>query len=502
MEQDWILITVAAVVFAGLLSAYITRLTFRSKTVARRAFDDLQAELYAQKENLRAAETRHEQAIGLLQKAEAELNRQKDELDAKRREFIVLNNDHSRRRAEIENLGRNIEKAETELQEAKTAAEQLRLQWQQQVQQATHWKSQHEAITEKLASQQQTMDAFAAQMKKEFSLLADNVLSHKAQQFNQQQETKLNDLLTPLRQNLDSFKKEITDGLKDERGHRSGLQAEVKLMAELNKRLSEQANNLTKALSTNVKQQGDWGEVILETILQYVGLQKDVHYTVQQTTINADGQTIRPDCIVRYPDSRFVVIDSKVSLVHYKQLTEADGDDATAAQLMLRSMRQHIDGLAGKRYDTVSGVLDYVFMFIPVEGAFITAMQQDGQLWQYAFDKKILLVSPTLLVSGIKLIHELWRQDNVNRNAEAIALKAGALYDKFHGFVQSFDEIGKKLQQAQASFATADNQLRSGKGNVLKRANDIKLLGAKATKTLATTTDFDTEEEDADRDEP
>ena len=220
--------------------------------------------------------------------------------------------------------------------------------------------------------------------------------------------------------------------------------------------------------------------------MQYAGLQKDIHYVLQHTATNAEGQTIRPDCIVRYPDERYVVIDSKVSLLHYKQFTEAANDEEQimAMRQMLRSMRQHIEGLTGKRYDSVPGVLDYVFMFVPVEAAFITAMQHDGQLWQYAFDRKILLVSPTLLISGIKLIHELWRQDNVNKNAEAIAEKAGGLYDKLHGFLQNFDDIGKKLEMAQASFSSADKQLRNGRGNLIKRAQDIKTLGARANKQL------------------
>nr|MCU0396103.1 DNA recombination protein RmuC [Chitinophagaceae bacterium] len=317
--------------------------------------------------------------------------------------------------------------------------------------------------------------------------------------------TKLNDLLQPVRQKLEEFKADITQKFSLASNERTELKEQVRLMAELNQQLSRQAESLTRALSSQVKQQGNWGESILETILQHVGLQKDVHYFTQQTATNDDGQTIRPDFVVRYPDDRYVVIDSKVSLVHYQRMLEASepAEQQTQLNLLVRSVKQHIDGLAGRQYHHIRGSLDYVLLFIPVEGAFITAMQADHQLWKYAHDRKILLLSPTLLLSAMKLIHELWKQDDINRNAALMAERAGKLYDKLAGFLDNFENIGKKLQDATQSFTAAKGQLYTGRGNALSQAQQLKTLGARTSKQIADenppelplTEEADTEEE-------
>lgn len=419
---------------------------------------------------------------------------QKQQIEIKWLENTDLNNIKSRQKALLEAADTTVQRLQLETEMAKINLQQSVELLQQAKQQLAQLQSHKQFLEEKLATQQTELANMGLQLKTEFKALADEVLQTKADSFNATQETKLKDLIDPLRTRIQEFKADMETKFGQASTERTSLQEQVKLMAQLNRELSQQADNLTKALTSQVKQQGNWGEEILETILQYVGLQKGIHYTVQQTASNFEGQTIRPDFIVRYPDSRYVVIDSKVSLIHYRNFVESNTPQAQQQQLTLltNSIRSHINGLAAKRYHDIAGTLDYVFLFVPVEGALITALQTDLQLWQHAFDKNILLVSPTLLITGMKLVHELWKQDDVNQNAAQMAERAGALYDKLAGFVDSFEDVGKKLETANTSFARAKNQLSSGRGNALKQADDMKKMGAKTNKQIGVEWDENT----------
>jgi DNA recombination protein RmuC len=257
-------------------------------------------------------------------------------------------------------------------------------------------------------------------------------------------------------------------------------------MLDLNQTLSAQAENLTRALTNNVKSQGYWGESILESILQYAGLQKDLHYFVQESSQNEAGDTIRPDVIIKYPDGRALVVDSKVSLLHYTRLIAA-GDEAerkTQEALLLQSFRQHADGLSRKNYQSVADALDFVLMFVPVESAYIQAMQADTTLWQFAYQKRVLLISPTNLVPAMKLVADLWQRDGVNRKAEAIAERAGKLYDKLVGFVDNFDRVGSQLEKATETWRDAQKQLVQGRGNLISQAEKMREMHIKTQKKL------------------
>lgn len=390
-----------------------------------------------------------------------------------------------------------LQACHTQLADAQQQATHYRQRYEMQYQQTTalsnelaRHKANAEAQQQRLQEQQQSMQQYGQLLRQEFQLLANEVLSNKASQFNQQQETKLNDLLQPMRHKLEEFRSELSQKFSAASTERTELKEQVRLMAELNQQLTQQAHNLSKALSSQVKQQGHWGETILETILQHVGLQKDLHYFAQHSSTNHHGEIIRPDFVVRYPDDRYVIIDSKVSLLHYQQYTDAatPAEQQHFKQLLLRSLRQHIDGLSAKQYQHISGSLDQVLLFVPVEGAFITAMQADAQLWQYAYDRHILLLSPTLLLTAMKLIQEGWKQDAVNKNAQQIAERAGKLYDKLVGFVDNFETIGKKLDDAHEAYQQARKQLSEGRGNALAQAEHLRLLNAKTSKRLPAAT--------------
>jgi len=323
-------------------------------------------------------------------------------------------------------------------------------------------------------------------LKKDFSLLANSILDEKTQKFNETQQKEMNILLEPLKTNLNEFKQQVEKTYKTESEERISLREQVKHMMTLNETLTKEAKSLTLALSGNIKKQGNWGERLLESILDYSGLQKNIQYFIQETEKDDEGGRIIPDVQVKYPDNRIIIIDSKVSLSHYDQLCREENPETQAILIksMLHSMRKHIDGLSAKNYAHINNSLDTIIMFVPTEAAYITALQNDPGLQQYAYSKNIILISPANLLLAMKLIYDMWRRDDVNKNAEAIADKAGKLYDKLQSFIENFEKIGAQLEKAHETWTDARKQLNKGKGNVISQAEQMKRLKIKATKHL------------------
>lgn len=330
---------------------------------------------------------------------------------------------------------------------------------------------------EQLATQKSQLEQIGQQFTKEFQLLAQQILDEKTASFNTSQEKSLNDLLTPLKENIKSFKEEFESKYKTESDDRISLREQIRHMMDLNNTLSTQANNLTNALRGQVKQQGNWGEMILESILEYADLKKGIHYFVQERNSGEDGQTLLPDVIVRYPDNRSIVIDSKVSLLHYEQYCTATDEGAQRSYLNLlqQSITRHIEGLSAKKYPDAVGALDFVMLFVPVEGAYITLMQANPQLWQYAYKKRVLLISPTNLIAAMKLVYDLWKREGINQNAQEIADKAVRIYEKLASFVEDFEKVGSQLDKAGSTYTEAKKKLYTGKGNVISLASQMKL---------------------------
>lgn len=347
-------------------------------------------------------------------------------------------------------------------------------------------KAEAEFKQEKLDTQKKEIENIGEKFENQFKILAGSILEEKTQSFNTLQSTSLKNLLDPLKQNIKDFKEEFESKLNNEAKEKGSLSQQIKQMMDLNKNLSTQADNLTKALSNNVKQQGDWGEEILESILQYAGLQKDIQYFVQQQSKNNDGNTIQPDIIVKYPDGRSLVIDSKVSLVHYNRYCAVNTPEEQLLHLgqLINSLKQHIDGLSRKDYQDIAGALDFIIMFVPIEAAYITAMQVEHELWQYAYKKRVMLISPTNLIPAMKLVADIWQRDAINRNAIEIADKASKLYDKLAGFIENFEKIGGQIEKAHSTWHDAQKQLYKGKGNLLSQAEQMKRLQVKTSKQI------------------
>ena len=339
------------------------------------------------------------------------------------------------------------------------------------------------ARDEALARQKEELTALQERQRVEFKNLAAEILEEKSNQFKQTNRESLELLLKPFRDNIEGFRKKVEEVYEKEAQQRFSLKEEIRHLNEMNLRMSQEANNLTAALKGNSKVQGDWGEMILETILDSSNLIKGVHYQTQENIKdNETGANLRPDVILNLPEGKQIVIDSKVSLTAYVTYSETDAPEAQqrAVKEHVRSVRSHIAELAGKSYQTLlngqnkSVSPDFVIMFIPNEPAFLLAMQQDSALWSDAYNRKVIISSPTNLFALLKIVDDLWKRDGQSKNALAIATEGANLYDKFVGFSETLLDLGRSLGAATGKYEQAMNQLKTGRGNLIRRAERLR----------------------------
>lgn len=349
------------------------------------------------------------------------------------------------------------------------------------------------ARDEALARQKEELTALRERQRVEFKNLAAEILEEKSNQFKQTNRESLELLLKPFRDNIEGFRKKVEEVYEKEAQQRFSLKEEIRHLNEMNLRMSQEANNLTAALKGNSKVQGDWGEMILETILDSSNLIKGVHYQTQENIKdNETGANLRPDVILNLPEGKQIVIDSKVSLTAYVTYSETDAPEAQqrAVKEHVRSVRSHIAELAGKSYQTLlngqnkSVSPDFVIMFIPNEPAFLLAMQQDSALWSDAYNRKVIISSPTNLFALLKIVDDLWKRDGQSKNALTIATEGANLYDKFVGFSETLLDLGRSLGAATGKYEQAMNQLKTGRGNLIRRAERLRELQVKASKSL------------------
>lgn len=356
-------------------------------------------------------------------------------------------------------------------------------------------KQQNEGLREKLETQTQALEDIGNKFSAQFELMANKIMEEKSIKFSNQNKESIEQILQPLGQEFGAFKRKVEETYDKESKQRFSLEEKVKELVTLNQKISEEAKNLTRALKGNAKTQGNWGEAILETILQNSGLEKNRHYALQEFLKDASGEYLlgpngkkmQPDVTITYPDDRKVIIDSKVSLVAYEQYFSSDDPDIqkVALNAHLRSIKIHVDQLSAKQYDGYDKVLDFVIMFVPMEAAYITAVQADPTLWEYAYKRRILLISSSNLIAALKMIKDLWIRTDQTKNAIEIAERGGKLYDKFVHFLNSLDDIGSYLDKSQIAFSTAMKQLKTGNGNLIGQVEKLKKLGVKATSSIS-----------------
>ncbi len=322
----------------------------------------------------------------------------------------------------------------------------------------------------------------------EFENIANKILDEKSQKFTDQNKTNLDIILNPLKEKIKDFEEKVDKAYKAESTERTTLRIEIKNLIELNHKISDEANNLAKALKGDNKKQGNWGEVILEKVLERSGLIKDQEYRTQFSTSNNDGNRIQPDVVIMLPDEKHIIVDSKVSLVAYETYSNAEleSDKEKYIKEHLFSIRNHVKLLNEKNYQasTDFNTPDFVLLFIPIESSFSVAVQADHELFNYAWDKKIVIVSPSTLLATLRTIASIWKQERQTKNALEIAKQGGALYDKFVGFLEDMQKIEKGIELSSKAYQDAINKLHTGSGNIVKRVQGIQQLGAKAQKQI------------------
>lgn len=349
-------------------------------------------------------------------------------------------------------------------------------------------KANYQNLQTRLEEQKGELGQLQEKFTTEFKNLANEIFEEKSKKFTDQNKTNLSELLNPLGQKLTEFEKKVEQTNKESLERSTALREQIIGLRELNDRMTKEAENLTKALKGDVKMQGNWGEVILERILEKSGLEKDREYIVQETLHSEAGRRLRPDVIIKLPDNKNLVIDAKMSLVAYEKFMNEEDDLAKEKHLKdhILSVKAHVKGLAEKNYHQLfdGGSLDYVLMFVPIESAFSLVVQHGGELYNDAHEKSIIIVSPATLVATLRTVSSIWKHEYQNRNALEIARQGGALYDKFKAFVDDLIEVGKSLDRSKQQYGQAMNKLVEGKDNLIRKTERLKELGSKTSKSM------------------
>jgi len=348
----------------------------------------------------------------------------------------------------------------------------------------TYYIAQQEKITEQKAEIEKLQQKFT----KDFELIAGKILEEKTQRFTETNKTNLDQLLNPLKENIKAFEEKVEKVYKSESDERNVLKGEISKLMELNRQISQEAHNLTKALKADTKKQGNWGEIVLDRILEASGLIKGESYSKQSGFTDENGNRLLPDVIINLPENKHLIIDSKVSLLAYERLVNCEDDNLKSQHLNehILSIKNHIKNLCSKNYCDLYGINspDFVLLFIPIESSFAIAVQHDIELFEFAWNKRVVIVTPSTLLATLKTTASIWKQEQQTRNAIDIATKAGALYDKFVVFINDLKKLGENLDRAKESYSDAFSKLSTGSGNLIGRVENLKKLGAKTSKQI------------------
>ena len=444
----------------GFLLAFLWNMLRQNGTSAQTL--ELEKKITLLESDKKVQEERYRQVKEQTEKSQIDLERQKNEL------IQTYKEEKDRLLTELSTERANLSAANTRLAKAEEA-----------------FRNQDE----KLKTQRGELEDLQKKLTSEFENIASKILDEKSKKFTDQNKLNIDSILNPLKERIKEFEEKVDKTYKAESDERITLKTEIKQLVELNKQVSDDANNLSRALKGDNKAQGNWGEVILEKILERSGLSKERgEYKTQVTLNNVQGDVIRPDAIIYLPDNKHIIVDSKVSLVAYQNYVAAENEELRNQYLKehITSIKSHIKTLSDKLYSSAEtlNTPDFVLLFIPIEPSFGIAVQADQELFSFAWDKKIVVVSPSTLLATLRTISSIWKQELQTKNALEIARQSGALYDKFVGFIDDLQKIDTGIKQTRKSYDDAFNKLKEGKGNLISRVQNIEKLGAKTTKNL------------------
>jgi DNA recombination protein RmuC len=480
-------------IVGALLASVFLYLLFKSKSIARKEYDALSSKHHEASTNLKLADER------LRAQLELAATLQKKHDDKQLESSTLLSRIASLEASLKSNSDRLTEHTETINKERETNRnQQSEINLHQR--QVSELRAQNVALLDKLEAQKNEIIEMQKTAHLQFEKLAQQIFEEKSGKFTETNKNNIEALLKPLSENIETFKKKVEETYDKESKQRFSLEEKVRDLIENTNRVSQEANNLASALKGQVKKQGDWGETILERILELSGLQKGREYYVQENVKDEEGNNLRPDIIVRLPENRNIVIDSKVSMNAYVRYTESETIEQQELCLAqhLAAIHNHIQDLSGKKYHDLVNSLNFVILFIPIEPAYMTALHADPTLSAYAYSKGIMLVSPHTLLGVLQIVADLWKREAQNKNAIAIAKQGTTLYEKFVGFVRSMEDIGKHITRSQDAYNDAMGQLKEGKGNLIRQAQNLKKLGIKSNKTKDLPAAFSTADDEED----
>ncbi|SFJ19002.1 DNA recombination protein RmuC [Olleya namhaensis] len=445
------IILILAILIAAAIGGYLGMLFTKLKSKSEKStLEERNTNLQQQLSDLKqfySAESERQNATfnSQLQDLKQTISKIEIEREGIRREKDILNEDLARKNADFENL------------------QQLNLKREEEV------------------------ELRQEQLRKDFELLATKILDEKSEKFTLQNKENIKNILNPLQEKILTFEKKVDDTQKESISMHSALKEQLLGLKDLNQQMTKEATNLTRALKGDSKMQGNWGELVLERVLEKSGLEKDREYFVQQNFTRADGSRVLPDIVLHLPDNKKMIIDSKVSLTDYERYVNAEDDQRELyLKAHINSIKRHVDQLSEKKYEDLYDIEspDFVLLFIPIEPAFAVAINADNSIYNKAFEKNIVIVTPSTLLATLRTVDSMWNNEKQQQNAIEIARQAGALYDKFEGLVKDLTGVGKKIDDAKKDYSSAMNKLVEGKGNLITSVEKIKKLGAKAKKAL------------------
>ncbi len=475
--------------FAGIiLGAVILYFALKSSMVSRNSYDTLNTLSIKTQSDLDNSNLKIQELNQTISKEKEANMLQQDLLDDLKNEFSKISAEYSSLNTQFQELKqthqRQTSQIDTHILEKQTLFAKN-----------SELSAKNEGLQNSLDTQKEEIVKIQEDSKLQFENLANKILEEKTEKFTTLNQNNLKNILEPFQEKIADLKNKVNEAYEKENKERFSLAEKVKELAELNQQISDDAKKLTRALKGESKTQGNWGEMILESILEKSGLVKGREYFLEHELRDEDnnalfsefsGKKMRPDAVIKYPDERNVIIDSKVSLTAFTELVDETDPDVYAIKLSqhLGSIKNHISQLSQKAYDDYDKSMDFVMMFIPSEPAYIAAMQADQNLWNYAYERRILLLNPSNLITSLKLIADLWKREYQNRNSMEIAERGAKLYDKFVGFVDNLEKVGKNLDQAKNVFNDAYKQLHTGNDNLVIQTQKLKSLGIKNKKDL------------------